>query len=61
MIARGELGAESSIVEVPLLQVTRCKHEFHLQCILECQELVEVVEQERPVMFNPTRKAMAAT
>ncbi|KAJ0952767.1 putative transcription factor C2H2 family [Helianthus annuus] len=58
--------------------VTGCKHEFHLQCILEwcqrssncpmcwqaislkdpsSQELLEAVEQERRVRFNPTRNS----
>lgn len=58
--------------------VTSCKHEFHLQCILEwcqrssncpmcwqaislkdpsSQELLEAVEQERRVRFNPTRNS----
>ncbi|KAK1429298.1 hypothetical protein QVD17_11504 [Tagetes erecta] len=58
--------------------VTSCKHEFHLQCILEwcqrssncpmcwqaislkdpsSQELLEAVEQERQVRFNPTRNS----
>ncbi|KVH90558.1 Zinc finger, RING/FYVE/PHD-type [Cynara cardunculus var. scolymus] len=37
--------------------VTSCKHEFHLQCILECQELLEAVEQERRFRFNPTRNS----
>lgn len=58
--------------------VTSCKHEFHLQCILEwCQrssqcpmcwqsislkdptgqELLEAVERERNIRFNPTRNA----
>ncbi|KAK8629000.1 hypothetical protein V6N13_077859 [Hibiscus sabdariffa] len=58
--------------------VTGCKHEFHLQCILEwcqrssqcpmcwqpislkdptSQELLEAVERERSLRFNPTRNA----
>ncbi|KAF4371053.1 hypothetical protein G4B88_002982 [Cannabis sativa] len=58
--------------------VTGCKHEFHLQCILEwcqrssqcpmcwqpislkdatSQELLEGVERERSLRFNPTRNA----
>ncbi|XP_057457589.1 E3 ubiquitin-protein ligase RHF2A [Lotus japonicus] len=58
--------------------VTGCKHEFHLQCILEwcqrssqcpmcwqpislkdptSQELLEAVERERNVRFNPSRNA----
>ncbi|KAL0346948.1 UNVERIFIED_CONTAM: E3 ubiquitin-protein ligase RHF2A [Sesamum calycinum] len=37
--------------------VTSCKHEFHLQCILECQELLEAVEQERAFRFAPSRNA----
>nr|GEY26561.1 E3 ubiquitin-protein ligase RHF2A-like isoform X1 [Tanacetum cinerariifolium] len=58
--------------------VTSCKHEFHLQCILEwcqrssncpmcwqsislkdpsSQELLEAVEQERRIRFNPTRNS----
>uniref|UniRef100_A0A0E0J3G3 RING-type E3 ubiquitin transferase n=1 Tax=Oryza nivara TaxID=4536 RepID=A0A0E0J3G3_ORYNI len=35
--------------------LTGCKHEFHLQCILECQELLEAVERERNVRTNQTR------
>ncbi|KAK9072730.1 hypothetical protein SSX86_009165 [Deinandra increscens subsp. villosa] len=58
--------------------VTSCKHEFHLQCILEwcqrssncpmcwqaislkdpsSQELLEAVEHERRVRFNPSRNS----
>ncbi|XP_022756050.1 E3 ubiquitin-protein ligase RHF2A-like [Durio zibethinus] len=58
--------------------VTSCKHEFHLQCILEwcqrssqcpmcwqpislkdptSQELLEAVEHERSLRFNPSRNA----
>ncbi|KAF2319171.1 hypothetical protein GH714_013725 [Hevea brasiliensis] len=58
--------------------VTSCKHEFHLQCILEwcqrssqcpmcwqpislkdptSQELLEAVERERSLRFNPSRNA----
>ncbi|XP_038705632.1 E3 ubiquitin-protein ligase RHF2A [Tripterygium wilfordii] len=58
--------------------VTGCKHEFHLQCILEwcqrssqcpmcwqpislkdptSQELLEAVERERNLRFNPSRNA----
>ncbi|CAH1452266.1 unnamed protein product [Lactuca virosa] len=58
--------------------VTSCKHEFHLQCILEwcqrssncpmcwqaislkdplSQELLEAIEQERRIRFNPTRNS----
>ncbi|KAE8673651.1 E3 ubiquitin-protein ligase RHF2A [Hibiscus syriacus] len=58
--------------------VTGCKHEFHLQCILEwcqrssqcpmcwqpislkdptSQELLEAVERERSLRFNPSRNA----
>ncbi|KAF9595440.1 hypothetical protein IFM89_000358 [Coptis chinensis] len=58
--------------------VTCCKHEFHLQCILEwcqrssqcpmcwqsislkdptCQELLDAVEHERKLRFNPPRNA----
>ncbi|KDP42956.1 hypothetical protein JCGZ_23898 [Jatropha curcas] len=58
--------------------VTNCKHEFHLQCILEwcqrssqcpmcwqsislkdptSQELLEAVERERSLRFNPSRNA----
>nr|CAB3490084.1 unnamed protein product [Digitaria exilis] len=35
--------------------LTSCKHEFHLQCILECQELLEAVERERNIRTNQTR------
>uniref|UniRef100_N1QWD3 RING-type E3 ubiquitin transferase n=1 Tax=Aegilops tauschii TaxID=37682 RepID=N1QWD3_AEGTA len=35
--------------------LTGCKHEFHLQCILECQELLEAVERERNIRTNQTR------
>ncbi|KAH9796078.1 RING-type domain-containing protein [Citrus sinensis] len=38
-----------------LLQLTSCRHEFHLQCVLECQELLEAVEQERSASVNPSR------
>ncbi|KAL6519309.1 hypothetical protein OROGR_018629 [Orobanche gracilis] len=52
--------------------VTSCKHEFHLQCVLECvpeklqlsnvlaeyhQELLEAVERERSFRFSPSRNA----
>uniref|UniRef100_A0A7C9FJC4 RING-type E3 ubiquitin transferase n=1 Tax=Opuntia streptacantha TaxID=393608 RepID=A0A7C9FJC4_OPUST len=37
--------------------VTGCKHEFHLQCILECQELLDAVVQERNLRLNPPRNA----
>ncbi|XP_059646559.1 E3 ubiquitin-protein ligase RHF2A-like isoform X2 [Cornus florida] len=58
--------------------VTNCKHEFHLQCVLEwcqrsshcpmcwqpislkdptSQELLEAVERERSLRFNPSRNA----
>ncbi|GJN23083.1 hypothetical protein PR202_gb10700 [Eleusine coracana subsp. coracana] len=35
--------------------VTSCKHEYHLQCILECQELLEAVEHERNMQANRSR------
>ncbi|CAN4118727.1 unnamed protein product [Withania somnifera] len=37
--------------------VTSCKHEFHLQCVLECQELFEAVEQERNFRVNAETNA----
>ncbi|CAA3022187.1 E3 ubiquitin- ligase RHF2A-like isoform X1 [Olea europaea subsp. europaea] len=37
--------------------VTSCKHEFHLQCILECHELLEAVEWERSSRVKPSRNA----
>ncbi|KAK2993679.1 hypothetical protein RJ640_026135 [Escallonia rubra] len=37
--------------------VTCCKHEFHLQCILECQELLEAVEREKSFRYGPARNS----
>ncbi|GFP89917.1 E3 ubiquitin-protein ligase rhf2a [Phtheirospermum japonicum] len=37
--------------------VTNCKHEFHLQCVLECQELLEAVERERSFRSTPSRNS----